>query len=61
MEAVDMDEVVGTDADEVVDDQTSIWAKLLAWLNATPPYSAAVLGPGRLSCMAQRSLQSRPH
>lgn len=30
MEAVDMDEVVGADADEVVVGQTGIWVKLLA-------------------------------
>ena len=46
MEAVDMDEVVGADADDVVVGQTGIWAKFLAWLNATPLIPLPFLGLG---------------
>ena len=46
MEAVDMDEVVGANADEVVVGQTGIWAKFLAWLNATPLIPLPFLGLG---------------
>ena len=46
MEDVDMDEVVGADADDVVVGQTGIWAKFLAWLNATPLIPLPFLGLG---------------